>query len=154
MNNEEITNLIRQKKNVLEKPLREFKDCGQDLRNKLLVVSDNKDNTFSVFMRKNKNLIDAFSIGLIYHPKNEAQIVLLRFNGNHGDHKNEDGSIVHIATQNAIENGYKAENFAEKTDKYTSFESALLYFLEFTNMIEAKQYFNCLNGIDEIPLFN
>ena len=59
MNNEEITNLIRQKKNVLEKPLREFKDCGQDLRNKLLVVSDNKDNTFSVFMRKNKNLIDA-----------------------------------------------------------------------------------------------
>jgi hypothetical protein len=158
MNDIEINNLIQQKKAVQEKPTRDFKDSGQDMRNGFTALSEDKNNTFSVFIRKNKNLIDAFSIGLIYHPKNEPQIVLLRFNGNHSDHRNEDGTIVngfhiHKATQNAIENGYKPENFAENTDKYSSFESALSYFLEYINLSEAKQYFGPLKGLDELSLF-
>jgi hypothetical protein len=65
---------------------------GWDIR---LYLADKDDaGTFVVFLRVNDVLTESFSLGLRYQEKGIAPVVLLRVNGDHGEHPNPDGSKV------------------------------------------------------------
>ncbi len=52
------------------------------------------EGRFSVYVRVNVSLPEMFSVGIIYTPPKGSTTVLLRVNGDHGTHRNPDGSVV------------------------------------------------------------
>ena len=59
-----------------------------------LQVSADDPGEFSIFVRVNAALAESFSIGLKYDAAQMKTCVLLRVNGDHGQHRNRDGAIV------------------------------------------------------------
>jgi hypothetical protein len=137
-NQNELDALISCPKHISEAPKREMKLFGANWRNDAkLVASDGLiKGEFIVFMRKNEDFPENFSIGLIYHPQDErGEIVLFRCNGPHGCFNNDIEQVhphfdyhIHKASENAIEAGYAPEKFADRTTEYASFEEALQLF--------------------------
>ena len=86
-----------------------------------------------------------------FDPELEKDIKLIRFNGPHQSiHRNtvindetwNSKSHIHIATQEAIEAGQRAENFAKITEEYQVFEEALILFWQRVNITEdIENYF-------------
>jgi hypothetical protein len=52
------------------------------------------DGEFTVFLRLHTRYLEMFSIGLRYATPGQRDVVLIRVNGDHGSHKNPDGTIV------------------------------------------------------------
>lgn len=108
-----------------------------DWRNEMRMASAHAEGDFSVFMRRNEDFPENFSIGLRYHPRDErGEIILFRCNGPHGEFNGRFDPLhphwefhVHKATAAAIDRGFRPERFAEKTDKYAAYEEALYFFL-------------------------
>lgn len=78
-----------------------------------------------------------FSIILAVCPKDSSQLFRLRrYNGKHGEHTNPlererfYGFHIHKATARYQESGAREDTFAEPTDRYAEFHSALQYMLE------------------------
>ena len=104
-----------------------------------------------MFMRKNEDFPENFSIGLIYNPHDgQGEITLFRCNGKHGDfNKSFDPSHphsdyhTHRAAEDAIETGQAAEKDAVPTTEFASFEEGLQFFLKEVNLNakDAKKYF-------------
>ncbi|MDQ6701222.1 MAG: hypothetical protein M3Z36_13665 [Acidobacteriota bacterium] len=158
-NQNEIDDLIECPKNIFEAPKRAMKLVGADWRNDMRLVScDEPILDFSVFMRKNEDFPENFSVGLKYHPKDDrGEIILLRCNGPHGgynasfdpDHPHW-AYHVHRADEKAIDAGLKAEKYARITTAYASFEEALRYFVREINLnaTDVSRYFPKLTLID------
>jgi hypothetical protein len=139
-------------KEFSEPPKREMKLDRAHWRNDAkLVASDEVQGEFQMFMRKNEDFPENFSIGLIYSPHDgRGEVTLFRCNGKHGNfnrsfdqaHPHTDWHI-HRASAEAIEAGYVAEKDATKTTEYASFEEALQYFVKVINLDakEAQKYF-------------
>ena len=96
------------------------------------VASDDGSREFSVFMRQNTDFPENFSIGLVYLPRDEDRIILLRCNGPHDAHVNDFQNPIphfrhhiHRASEEAIAAGWPAERFAGITEEYASYEGAL-----------------------------
>ena len=73
-----------------------------------------------------------FSIILAVSPANSNQrFRLRRYNGKHGEHTNRiEGNTfydfhIHFATERYQERGFKEDHYAEPTDKFYDFNSAL-----------------------------
>lgn len=150
----EINDLIVCPKMISEPPKREMKLIGADWRNDMkLIASDGTLGEFSVFMRKSEDFPENFSIGLIYHSKDErGEIGLIRCNGPHGDYNggksgDEDHPHwdyhIHTASERALDAGERAEKYAVKTSEYASFEEAVQYFVKTVNLEKGyvNQYF-------------
>ncbi|WP_420238107.1 hypothetical protein ACOBR2_00415 [Telmatobacter bradus] len=148
----ELDELIHCPKRVVEAPRREMKQEGAYQRNAAKLVAMNEvEGGFSVFLRKNEDFSENFSIGLIYSPGDGRDaITLLRCNGKHGDYnKSFDPEHphcdfhIHRATERAIEAGYAPEKFADKTTEFASFEEALQVFVKMINLSsdDARKYF-------------
>jgi hypothetical protein len=149
---DELDALISCPKEISEAPKREMKLSGAHWRNDAtLVASNDLKGEFAMFMRRNEEFPENFSIGLIYHPHDgRGEIMLFRCNGPHGcfnsdfipTHPHFDYHI-HQANENAIEAGYAPEKSAVKTSEYASFEEALQFFVKAVNLNakDAKQYF-------------
>jgi hypothetical protein len=114
-----------------------------------LVASNEVAGEFLVFMRRNEDFPENFSIGLIYQPNDgSGEVVLLRYNGPHGSFNGGSGRAshphwdyhVHTASQKALEAGERAEKYADKTTAYASFEEALPYFAKTVNLNERDAY--------------
>jgi hypothetical protein len=118
-------------------------------QNNMKLQSKDGEHDFSVFMRVNQRFPEIFSVGLIYHPKDDPKkICLLRCNGDHGEHRNHiigakpfKGFHIHRATSEAIDAGELPEQFADITDAYASYEEALIYFFAVINLDDCERYF-------------
>lgn len=145
----ELDELIKCPKMIAEPPKREMKLDGGHKRNDMEVRSKDGKIKFSVFMRINETLPENFSIGLTYHPVDDAtSICLLRCNGRHGPHKNHtgdgsqfDGFHVHTATEAAIAAEVDPADYAELTTEYASYQQALAHFLRIANIGDTEDYF-------------
>jgi hypothetical protein len=138
----DIDDLISCSKVFSDPPKKQMRQDGGHLRNDAKLVADNVKGEFLMFMRKNEDFPENFSIGLTYHPADgRGEITLLRCNGKHGEY-NENFNLdhphydyhIHRATEEAIENGRKAEKYAAKTLEYASFEEAIQYFAKAVNL--------------------
>ena len=152
MKNEKIQELISCPKVVVDKPRRTFKNKGKHKENEFVLNAGNSDEKFIVRLRKHSEFVENFSIMLEYFDLElEKDIKLIRFNGPHQSiHRNtvindetwSSKSHIHIATQEAIEAGQRAENFAEITEEYQVFEEALILFWQRVNITEdIENYF-------------
>jgi hypothetical protein len=153
--------LISCPKQVSEPPKREMTLFGADWRNGAkLIASDGTDGVFSIFMRKNEDFREDFSIGLMYCPQDDPEtITLLRCNGRHGDfNANIDPDHphfnfhIHRASEEAIDAGGKPEKFASKTTEFASYEEALQYFVKAINL-NSKDVEKHFPSSAQFPLF-
>lgn len=152
ISDQEIRELIDRRKRIVKKePVRGFKEengqkrCDLDLE----AISD-AELKFEVFIRQNIRFIENFSFGLRYlNPgKLPASFVLVRYNGPHGDYSYQsDGHFarphIHRITANEIESGTSQpkEKLIESTDRYSTFEEALVKFFEDIGAGNYTQYF-------------
>lgn len=146
---DEIDNLIGCAKNVSEAPKREMKLDRGHYRNDMRLKSADGKMDFRVFMRRNEDLPENFSIGLVHLPKDgTGEVVLLRCNGPHGnsndsfdpEHPHCDFH-VHRASAAMIEAGLRPEKMAAVNQDFASYEEALEYFLRTTNVTDAGAHF-------------
>lgn len=151
---EEIERLISCLKKITIPPARSLRLNGADWRNDAkLVAADGSKGTFSMFMRKNEDLPENFSIGLTYRPEDgTSDITLLRCNGKHGIYNGGDGSDpdhphfdfhIHKAGARAISANHAPEKFAVKTTAFASYEQALQHYVKVVNLDprDASKYF-------------
>jgi len=106
-------------------------------------ASGNKFVAFTRWYRENEFNPHDFSVGLLYVPPGGKGIILLRCNGWHGPHTNrleksaqsKNSKIpantfhVHRITERYQEEK-RVENYAEATDEFFSFASALHYMID------------------------
>ena len=164
MKNEEINELITCPKIIINPPKKNFKIInGSEQNSMTLVCKDDKNLIFAVRLRKHIKFFENFSIMLdLYVPTLDKEIKLIRFNGNHGgEHTNkvinnlsfDSGFHIHKTTEEALNAGIRPEHYAELTNKYTTFEEALIAFWKDVNLLDdIDDYFKGYD-ISKLPLF-
>ena len=162
ISNQDIHDLIRlPKKIVTKEPARGFRHADQHMRcNVELRAAASGTNTFEVFARRHSRFIENFSIGLRYQTSERTvgHITLVRYNGAHGEYSLAPDRHfalphVHRITEDEIASGYTQpqERAREVTDRYSTFEQALLTFFEDTATINFEDYFENLRQARLIP---
>jgi hypothetical protein len=145
LTDQEIGNLIQCPKKIVDSPKKEMQLANGHWRNDMRLQSIDGAYDYSVFMRKNEDFEENFSIGLVYYPRNSrGDIHLLRFNGPHGPHAlfdHHDRFHIHQANQADMDSGMKAERTAYITKEYASYQDALGFLLKKCNIINAEEYF-------------
>lgn len=118
-----------------------------------LSLEGNEIIQFEVFVRRNMEFIENFSIGLRYNTnlQNLGKITLLRYNGAHGEtSRAKDGHYarphIHRLTSKDIELGIidPSERDREITDKYITLEEAIDIFFDDINLTDFGKYFEAL----------
>ncbi len=154
----ELDDSISCPKQIVDPPRKEMRSERGHQRNDMTLSSLDGERRFSAFLRVNERFPENFSIGLVYHPRDEpGALTLLRRNGPHGEHVNEPedphphfGYHVHRANAEAINAGLSPEKQAAPTDAYASFPEALQYFLKAVSITGAEAYFP---ASPQLPLF-
>jgi len=135
---EQIAQMIAERK-----PLPEDYRSRVQLHNKrghkereLDIVGEHKTQFRLILRQSNFNTLD-FSIILALNPPDSSKLFRLRrYNGRHGEHTNQiEGNTfydfhIHQATERYQESGGDEDAFAEPTDRYGDFHSALRCMLE------------------------
>jgi hypothetical protein len=142
---EELQTLIEIPKRITVRPQRQMQLSNSHYRNNMKLESTDGQFKFSVFMRKNETFQENFSIGLVYHPKDDPrEIHLLRCNGPHGPHESfshHESCHIHVAKETNIKEGLKEDRDAYVTEEYATFEDGLIFFLKRCNIIDVGKYF-------------
>jgi len=145
LSDQEIEELIQCPKRITEPPKKEMQLVDGHWRNDMKLQSVSEMHEFSVFMRKNEDFEENFSIGLVYHAREvRGNIHLLRCNGPHGPHvlfDHHDRFHIHKADSKNLDSGMRAERNAYITKEYASFQDALGYFLKKCNIVNWEQHF-------------
>lgn len=117
-------------------------------RRNLDVCSLSGEEEFSVFLRKNVELTEQFSIGLQYKTKikDQGAIVLLRYNGMHGTYNySKDGHFgnfhIHRISEDLVGKGIYEPKDIELTTAYNTFDQATMIFLNEINIQNIRDYF-------------
>jgi len=147
-NDDELEELIKCDKSIIDvKHKSGFKEQGQNFRKNLTLKSINGE-FFRVFIRKHKELIENFSIGLDFlsNDKEIGELQLIRFNGAHGEEdRTKDGHYsafhIHKTSEELLSQNKRRLSDIEHTDKYSSFDGAFHYFLNYINIINIDEYF-------------
>lgn len=148
----QIQELIAMPKRILNKePARGYRREGVHRRCRLALATVHPGNgEFNVFTRQNIEFVENFSIGL--HCKTSAHprgITLVRYNGPHGESSRDpDGHYasphIHRITQAESAKGSvePPEKHRELTDRYDTFEEALLVFFSDIGVSNYAEYFD------------
>lgn len=150
-----IDELISCKKEILAPPLPKNKTNGLHKETGLQLESMDKQHRFSVFIREHTELMEHFSIGLIYHRDKETDLIIVRYNGSH-THKNFltneliEGFHIHKVTIKAIDLGLKGEAQAAITKEYSTLQEALINFFKDLHIVNFNKYFP---NLSQQPLF-
>lgn len=110
--------------------------------NAKMLATDGTKGTFSMFMRKNDDYPEDFSVGLRYNANDgRPEITLLRCNGKHGPFTGAANVVhshwdfhIHMATEAAQNDGFIPEKYATKTTAYASYEQAVQHFIQIVNL--------------------
>lgn len=145
----EIAALITCPKVTDKPPRRQPKLERGSLRNDADLISQDQQHHFHMFIRQNAELIEDFSVGLIYRPLDGSDSIdLFRCNGQHGGHRSfpldkswHSSYHIHRATASAMDAGLRANLDASLCDAYASFEEALEHFLTTINLVDRDQHF-------------
>jgi len=155
----ELLNALLASGKTLE-PLGRWKiQKSSEQRTARCIIDSHPEIKSFVFQRKNTVWSDQYSIGLaIYYPALQKEIRLVRFNGDHGEHTNTDGSNVysshiHYASLDAIRAGKEPESNALGNQPYQSFDECFPFFLQTMN-IHFNNEDNTLNNTIQLPLFD
>lgn len=148
----QIQELIAMPKRILNKePANGYKADGAQRRCNLVLAAIHPGNgEFNVFARQNIEFVENFSIGLrcktSAHPR---EITLIRYNGPHGEvSRDQDGHYavyhIHRITQEELAKGSvePPEMRRELTDRYNTFEEALLVFFSDIGVSNYDEYFD------------
>ena len=118
-----------------------IKDLKSKRRN--LLLKDNNNLEYRLFIRKNAVNKDDFSCGLALIKEDSNLLILIRCNGKHHKHKNtiEKTSFtnrfhIHTATERYIRKGLKADFFAEPTKEYNSIKTAYSFLIKKCNIVD------------------
>ncbi len=153
----EIQRLIACPKRVEKsEPATGFNTENRSRRKNLELSAIEKGYVFKVFIRQSTELIENFSIGLIYKSgdKEKGNIMLIRFNGNHGDvdwsnDRHYSSFHIHRITEELLEQGVREPKDIEKTTRYTTFDGALAKFFKEINL---ENWLACLPELKQISL--
>ncbi len=91
---------------------------------------------FFVMIRQNTDRPDNFSIILVYEGRGRREVPVLRFNGNHGRHKNRiegetiDGPHIHKLTERYQMETTHPDGYAVATSGYADLKGALDAFMK------------------------
>jgi hypothetical protein len=107
-----------------------------------MIAMDGTKGTFWMFMRRNADFPENFSVGLRYNAfDGRPEITLLRCNGKHGVYTGEGDAIhphwdfhVHTASEAAQDAGFTAEKYGAKTTEFASYEQAVQHFIKVVNL--------------------
>lgn len=158
----EIERLIGLPKDIVSKtPSVGYRSENRNKRCELeLTASSSSDIEFTVFIRQNDKFIENFSIGLRYKTKDRTlgTVTLVRYNGPHGETNRGPGGHFgrpHIhrvtATELAEGNREPQERHREITDRYSTYEQALLVFFA---DIAASNHLDYFGELRQLELFN
>ncbi len=146
---EELDRLISCPKKVKLSPKNKMSLERGSYRNDMSLMSSDGELEFRVFMRKNADFHENFSLGIDFKPRDGTSLCLLRCNGPHGSFEGEPRNEkwhffyhIHRAKIKNIEAGVRAEQGGEPTREYASFEDALPFFLKIINLQEYRKYFS------------
>ncbi len=148
----QIRELIARPKVIVKKePVRGYKEENHHRRCDLeLETTPSSDDEFTVFTRQNIVFIENFSIGLRYQTNDPklGTVTLVRYNGPHGEYsRHPDGhyAVPHIhritATEIASGSTQPQERDREITDRYSTFENALVVFFADIGATNYGEYF-------------
>jgi hypothetical protein len=149
----DIETLIKCKKSIINKQRPEFKQEYQHLRMNIKLNSSLKNHSMTMFLRKLKDSMNDFSIGLRLdtpHPYSDFQIVLARFQGPHGGQSDNSSFAglhnayhIHLYSQTDFERKRKKASVDSKIPaNYSSFEEAVCEFLIYCNIDDPNGVFN------------
>ncbi|MDR2416458.1 MAG: hypothetical protein LBD75_07895 [Candidatus Peribacteria bacterium] len=94
LNQADISSYKSLPKRIQGKPKLKVKNQKSHIEQDFTLLSEDGKHTFLVFMRKNVHLPNSFSIGLRLKTE-DGSIVLFRYNGKHGEHKDKQGTPIH-----------------------------------------------------------
>ena len=98
-----------------------------------------------MIIRQNTDRPTNFSVILVYKDAKNGEQTIVRYNGNHGDHKNRleketiKGPHIHRMTERYQLNSTHPDGYAEATDRYSDLNSAVQRFMEDMNIRDIKQ---------------
>lgn len=128
----ELDALVACEKRTLEPPRKSVRLESGSYRNEATLQSLDGQHSFRVFIRQNAKFTENFTVGLDYIQRDEpGSICLVRCNGPHGPHvlwPHHDRFHMHKALAENLNEGRKAEAFAEVTASYASLEEATRHF--------------------------
>lgn len=137
MDDKLVQALIKCEKVITVKPRKEMQPDKRNqyiMRNDFSCESTDKSKRFDVFFRYNTIIPHLFSIGLRYH-SNEGSVILCRYNGKHehknkiADHQKFDDFHIHHLYDKQLSDETSNMLDAKITDRYITFDQALLTFL-------------------------
>jgi len=133
---------------IAQPPRREWDEERGSFRNDMALTSLDGAHAFTVFMRRNRDFPENFSIGLCYWPKDSARpIHLLRCNGPHGDinrartPSNHFMYHIHPADAELLNAGLDPLGHSRVTTEYASDRDGIVYFCRRTNVNDFERYF-------------
>ena len=143
--------LIVTKKQILKSEKSEMWLDNRHYRNTFTLESLDKKYTYRAFLRISDEFIEDFSVGLIWtNPVKyidiKKSIVLLRCQGPHDSGKPLGTDIHHsfhtheITTRDIMEYRYSKPSNKGGTNEYSSLQSALFYFVNRCNLVNAQDY--------------
>lgn len=148
LSNEFIKELLLCNKKICLPPSPKKKSNGQHKETGIEVESTDGKYKFSVFIREHTELLEFFSVGLTFWPDGSSSIIIARYNGNHGKHRNiltkeilQGGCHIHQYREDVVKAGINCDNYAELTDKYSTVSQATRVFFEDLKIINFTDYF-------------
>ncbi len=142
-----IDELLNCEKKIIASPTPKNKSNGMHKETGMTLESTDGNYRFSVFVREHTQLMEIFSVGLVFIPDGSPSIILVRYNGDHGEHKNQltgevfTGCHKHRLSEKALQIGLKGENNAEKTNDYSTVKEAMRVFFAELKVINYTDYF-------------
>ena len=152
LTDQEIRALTAMRKTIQRRePVRGYRDEGFQRRcNVELISAGPSGEQFEVFMRQNLTFMDNFSIGLRYRTGDPTlgMITLAWYNGPQGEQARQpDGHYalphIHRITEAELVTGNRQpqESHREITDRYLTFEDALIVFFQDVHVMNHQDHF-------------
>ncbi len=143
-----IQDLLSCEKKIIATPSPKNKANGQYKQTDFPIESTDSKYRFKAYIREHVELKEFFSVGLVYEPDDATSIIIVRYNGSHGIHKNQltgeliDSFHIHTISVEAIIAGLKGESQASVTSKYSTTNEALISMCKDLNILNYKEYFS------------
>ncbi len=144
----DLDRLIEVPKVITDPPKKAWAEEQGHFRNDMQLTSEDGSEAFSVFLRKNRDFPENFSVGLCYWPKESGRnIPLLRCNGPHGDinraHLPSSHFEYHIhrADADLLNAGQDPLAHSHATSEYASDRDAVVHFCRLTGVKDFERYF-------------
>lgn len=152
-----LKHLLLCKKKIVAKPNPNRKSNLQHKETEMSITSIDGLYNFSVRIREHSTFFEKFSIILLFIPSNDVSQIILRYNGDHGEHTNRlVGDRIHCPhihryNFDYIEAGLDPMKYAIPTNKYSSTDEALELFFKDLNVVNYLDYYPHLSQTT-IPL--